>query len=85
MPSSVPTPPTPPKPEPFPIGSLVRMRGCPRGALGVVVGTHGRRVLVRWSGLNWTGKHLRKHLQITPDPRFTRPTPKKWLNHKVDE
>lgn len=49
---------TPPPPEPFAAGSLVRLRTCPDGEAGVVRGTKFGRVVVHWPDLQFTGRHL---------------------------
>lgn len=48
---------TPPKPQPFPAGSLVLLRVCPQGSPGCVRGMRRGRVVVHWPDLNYLGKH----------------------------
>lgn len=46
----------PPKPDAFPIGSMVYLKSFP-GPRGIVQRTHRGVVYVRWSDLNFTGRH----------------------------
>jgi hypothetical protein len=56
-----------PKPAmPFAIGAKVVLVSCP-SAPGVIRGTRGRKVLVEWSDLNYTGKHRPEALMLATE------------------
>jgi len=42
---------------PIPIGSRVLLASCPHGEPGRVTGVQGGKISVRWSDLDYTGKH----------------------------
>jgi hypothetical protein len=41
----------------FAVGAKVRLLTCPHARPGMVRGTRRNKVLVRWSDLNFVGKH----------------------------
>jgi hypothetical protein len=59
--------PTPAQPPPFEAGTLVYLANCQCGEPGRVVGFERGRVLVRWDGLRFTGRHKADTLVLAAD------------------
>ncbi len=63
LPSSRIPPPPPPEAALYPKNTRVRLKSCPSGAPGEVVGHERRRVVVRWPDLEYTGRHRVESLE----------------------
>lgn len=51
-------------PSPFPIGSLVRLRGCAFGEPGAVLRIERRKVVVYWRDLDFLARHSAESLAL---------------------
>jgi hypothetical protein len=57
--------------QPFPPGTLVRLRSCPHGQPGRVEGTRRGKVEVHWPDLDITRRHKPEALMAAVNP-YTR-------------